>query len=217
VILDDRPRTEATGSWAPLAVDEHAARRVAACFLADDRSAETSLVRAAYDQLVRQTDELLGQLMRRWPSMQLSPTEVTVPYETDDELIEGVRTTGVIEIPRGDRERRHALLGCEPGGEYDRFRALHDLVGHVLPAFGFDRDGEFSAWCLQHRHYRGLARWALATELHVHHSVRWTSGELADPKAMLVDRRLLRASLAAATAARGRGTPPIMACKTRAK
>jgi hypothetical protein len=153
--------------------------------------------------------------------MRLASTEVLTPYDTDEELIDAVRTTWVIEIPRADHERRHALLGSEPGGAYDRFRALHDLMGHVWPCYGFDRDGEFSAWCLQHRYYRGMARWALATELHAHHSVRWTSGELADPKATLVDRRLLRASLAAAaTDARTRPTssstvtdrPPARSC-----
>ena len=71
-------------------------------------------------------------------------------------------------------------------------------MGHVLPGFGFDRDGEFAAWIEQDRHYRGLARAALATELHGQHSVRWSTGELAEPKAVLIDRGILRASVTAA-------------------
>ena len=42
--------------------------------------------------------------------------------------------------------------------------------------------------------YTGLARWALATELHGQHSVHWTTKCLADHKAVLLDRGLLRAS-----------------------
>jgi hypothetical protein len=62
----------------------------------------------------------------------------------------------------------------------------------VGPCLGFDRDGEFAAWLTQERLYDGLARWALATELHAEHSVRWTTGTLADHKATLVDRDLLK-------------------------
>jgi hypothetical protein len=43
--------------------------------------------------------------------------------------------------------------------------------------------------------YTGLARWALATELHAQHSVLWTSGQLAELKATLLSPDLLLASL----------------------
>jgi hypothetical protein len=39
--------------------------------------------------------------------------------------------------------------------------------------------------------YTGLARRALATELHAQHSVLWTSGELAEFKATLLSPDLL--------------------------
>jgi hypothetical protein len=180
----------------PIAVDEAAARAVAAHYLADDGRTDRSLVRAAWDQLAAQTDLLLGRMLDQWPwgALRLAPTSVAEPYATDDELISAVRRTGVLEIPRVEGGRCHPLLGDGPGGEYDRFRALHDLVGHVLPGYGFDRNGEYSAWRAQHRHYRGLARWALATELHAHHSVRWTTGELAEAKALLLDPQVLRTS-----------------------
>ena len=90
-----------------------------------------------------------------------------------------------------ERDRRHPLLGCDLGGAYDRFRAVHDIVGHVGPCLGFDRDGEFAAWLTQEQLYDGLARWALATELHAEHSVRWTTATLSDHKAALIDRDLL--------------------------
>jgi hypothetical protein len=184
-----------------LAVDERAARRVAAHFLDGEGATDALLVRAAYLELVRQTDDLLRQVMWCWPALRVALSNVRVPYDSDHELIDSVRTTQVIEIPQASDKPGHACLGCAPGGDYDRFRVLHDVVGHVLPGFGFDRDGEFCAWQLQHRQYRGLARWALATELHAQHCVLWTTGELAEPKPMLLDRRVLRASMSAATAA----------------
>jgi hypothetical protein len=183
-----------------LRVDVAAARNVADHYLNVDARTDRSLVRAAYHQLVTQTDHQLRRLLRVWSPdpPRLVTTALTTPYDSEVELARAVRESNVLEIPAVDRERHHPILSCDPGGEYDRFRALHDLVGHVLAGFGFDRDGEFSAWHAQDRYYRGLARWALATELHAQHSVLWTTGELAEPKAMLIDQRLLKASRAAA-------------------
>jgi hypothetical protein len=41
-----------------------------------------------------------------------------------------------------------------------------------------------------------LARRALATELHAEHSVRWTTGELPEHKAVLLDERVISRSRA---------------------
>ena len=87
-------------------------------------------------------------------------------------------------------------MGCEVGGAYDRFRAVHDVLGHGLLQVGFDRDGEFAAWRFQERFHSELARRALATELHGEHSVRWTTGELPEHKAALLDERLILRSRA---------------------
>lgn len=188
-------------------VDDRAARHVAAAFLAGEGVGPPALVRAAYQQLVIQTDELLHRLVRRWAPtpLRLGWTRIADPYDHDDELIEAVRTTGALEVPRLARDRVHPLLGGAPGGPHDRLRALHDLIGHVAPRFGFDRDGELSAWQVQDRHHRGLARWALATELHAHHSVLWTTGELATPRALLLDPRVLAPSLGCDVAGGWRG------------
>ena len=162
------------------------------------RNNETNAtVRAAYDQLERQSDAIFARLTGPdRPSegrVRVEFTRCESPYESDDELIGAVRTSGVLEITTctRERQRRHPLLGCDLGGSYDRFRAVHDIVGHVGTRLGFDRDGEFSAWLTQEQLYRGLARWALATELHAEHSVAWTTGTLADHKAILLDRDLL--------------------------
>ena len=83
--------------------------------------------------------------------------------------------------------RMHPVLGCELGGPFDRFRAIHDLVGHVITGFGFDLAGEYAAWLTQSRMHGGLARRALATELYGVNSARWVAGEAPDHKAMLIE------------------------------
>ena len=87
-------------------------------------------------------------------------------------------------------------MGCEVGGAYDRFRAVHDVLGHAYLGVGFDRDGEYATWRFQERFHSPLARRALATELHAEHSVRWTTGELPEHKAVLLDERLIARSRA---------------------
>ena len=82
------------------------------------------------------------------------------------------------------------------GAAPNRFRAVHDVIGHGLLGLGFDRDGEFTVWRFQERFHSRLARRALATELHGEHSVRWTTGDLPEHKAFLLDERVVRASRA---------------------
>ena len=89
-------------------------------------------------------------------------------------------------------------MGNDHGGANDRFRGVHDVLGHARLTLGLDRDGEFAVWCSQERSHRPLARRALATELHGQHSALWTTGHLAEPKAILLDPRLLRRSIATA-------------------
>jgi hypothetical protein len=117
-------------------------------------------------------------------------TRCRAPYDHDKELIEAVRATAVLEVTH-DRARPHPVLGSEPGGTYDRFRAVHDVVGHVIPGHGFDRHGEFAAWRAQDRLYSGLARMALGTELHGEHSVCCTSGSFSDHKATLLPWQMI--------------------------
>jgi hypothetical protein len=42
-------------------------------------------------------------------------------------------------------DRSLPLLDMSPGGTYDRFSAVHDIVRHAWFGYGFDRHGEFSA------------------------------------------------------------------------
>ncbi len=126
-----------------------------------------------------------------------------MPYATAAELAASVRGHGLLELwpAQLDPDRRHPLLDRSVGGDYDRFRAVHDIVSHGWLGHEFDADGEFAAWLAEDRLYHGPARWALATELHGEHSVQWTTDTVADHKAVLLDPDLLRASRALGTLA----------------
>jgi hypothetical protein len=82
-------------------------------------------------------------------------------------------------------------MSSQVGGAYDRFRAVHGVLGHGHLGVGFDRDGAYATWRFQERRHSPVARRALATELHAEHSVRWTTGELAEHKAVLLDERIV--------------------------
>jgi hypothetical protein len=192
-------RGTATHVNAPLRrVNPVVARDIAQQFLDAPALAGKSLVAAAYRELQEQTDRQFAELTSSAGPFGYTVvwTKLPDPYSTDAELIEAVRATGVLEITaaRADRERLHPALDCSAGGPYDRLRAVHDIVGHVMTGYGFDRDGEYSAWLQQSRLYHGLARWAAATELHAEHSVVWTTGQFPEHKGVLLPRHLLQRS-----------------------
>lgn len=167
------------------------------------RSARTRsdpLVLAAYQQLETQTDRQFAALTDpRGPyRIAVVDTREITPYASAGELITAVRTSRILEITAPDRA--HPLLGSGAGGAYCRLRAVHDLIGHVATGYGFDRDGEYSAWLVQREFYSGLARWAAATELHGEVSALWTTGQFAEHKGVLLDRQLLGGVPAAAGA-----------------
>jgi hypothetical protein len=179
-------------------IDSDQAHRVASAFLEAPRTSTDRIVRAAYSSLATQVDcwfdRLTGTSVRS--PVRVAFTERSEPYPTARDLAAHVRSDGVLELQpaRYDRDRWHPLLDTSVGGTYDRLRAVHDIVSHAWLGHGFDRDGEFSAWLTEDRMYTGLARWALATELHAEHSVRWTTGELAEHKATLLPPRVVAAS-----------------------
>jgi hypothetical protein len=179
-------------------VDPTSARAVADSFLASRSVPGHPLVRAAYRQLAEQAGwwfaRLTGDGCAR--PVRVCFTACAQPYDTATELSTAVRLHRTLELrsSRYDVDRPHPALDTSVGGDYDRFRAVHDIVSHGWLQHGFDRDGEFRAWRIEHAMYTGLARRALATELHAEHSVLWTSGDLADHKAVLLEARLLNRS-----------------------
>jgi hypothetical protein len=159
--------------------------------------------RVAYAQLIRESDRLFRLITDadRPGRVSVFFTTSAMPYESAADLVTSVRRDRVLEVSTVacERDRLHPLMGCELGGAYDRFRAVHDVLGHGHLRVGFDRDGEFSAWRFQERFHGNMARRALATELHGEHSLRWTTGALPEHKAFLLDERLVRRSRAFAT------------------
>jgi hypothetical protein len=172
-----------------------------------------ALALAAYAQLVRESDRLFRLVTEtgRPDRVRICFTMCATPYDSASELIGSVRRDRVLEVTAAarERERPHPLMGCEVGGAYDRFRAVHDVLGHGVLQVGFDRDGEFAAWRFQERFHSELARRALATELHGEHSVRWTTGALPEHKAVLLDARLLQRSRAGLPTSRVSSGPNI--------
>jgi hypothetical protein len=184
-------------------VADDLAYEVAACFLDAPSSARDPTVLAAYHALERQSDAAFVALTCDAPErgVRVVFTRCEKPYDSDWEMVGAARADGLLEVTTAATEpnRCHPLMNCEMGGPYDRFRAVHDLVGHIRPRLGFDRVGELAAWLRQRQLYGGLARWALATELHGEHSVLWTTGALSNHKATLLDRELLARSCRAAS------------------
>jgi hypothetical protein len=176
-------------------LDEATAAEVAAAHVAAPRVGG-AVARAAYAQLVDECDDLFRRLTAADAPGHVSVrfTRCPTPYTSAEELITSIRRHRLLEVTTvaGQLDRRHPLMDGAPGGAFDRFRAVHDVLGHGALAVGFDRHGEFAAWRHQERFHSRLARRALATELHGEHSVRWTTGELAEHKAVLLDDRLMR-------------------------
>jgi hypothetical protein len=173
-----------------LLVDPAVAGEIADSYL-NSRDRRDRATVAAFEKLVTETDQLFRRISK---TLHVRFTTLEYPYRDAPELIESATKFRTLEITTVavDAERRHPVMGNELGGAYDRFRAVHDALGHAALRRGFDRDGEFAAWRAQERFHSPLARVALATELHGQHSVRWTTGQIAGPKAILFEPGLLR-------------------------
>ncbi len=144
----------------------------------------------AYRQLQVETDHLFRLLTRDrgQPAVRVVFTRCAHPYEGDEELISAVRTEGTLEMTSAATagERLHPLFDCAFGGAFDRFRAVHDLIGHAWCGYGFDLQDECTAWRTQDRLHSGLARCALATELYGVNAARAVIGEPPDLRALLL-------------------------------
>ena len=110
---------------------------------------------AWYARLVAETDRLFRS-HRRWRS---SSRCAERPYDVPRSSSVRCGATACSRSPawRGNRTT-HPVMGCEVGGAYDRFRAVHDVLGHGYLGVGFDRDGEYTTWRFQERFHSPLAR-----------------------------------------------------------
>jgi hypothetical protein len=185
-----------TDEWF-LAFDPMAAAAVAAAHQEAPRVGGP-LARAAYAQLVSESDHLFALITQARPPTRVCFSLCTTPYCDADELITSITQDRVLEVAAVacERDRLHPVMDCEVGGAYDRFRAVHDILGHGHLNVGFGREGEYAAWRYQERLHSPLARLALATELHAEHSVRWTTGVLPEHKAAVLDGGVIERSRA---------------------
>jgi hypothetical protein len=144
----------------------------------------------AYRQLQSETDRLFTLFTGEAPpwTARVVFTRCSRPYASDTELIRAGRANGTLEITSAATagERLHPLLGCEFGGAFDRFRAVHDLIGHARCGYGFGLVDECAAWSVQDRLHSGLARRALATELFGVNAARNIVGEPPELRALLL-------------------------------
>ena len=144
----------------------------------------------AYRRLQVETDHLFALLTRdaRHRAVRVVFTRCAQPYESDEELILAVRANGTLEMTSAAAagERLHPLFDCEIGGAFDRFRAVHDLIGHAWCGYGFDLDDECAAWRAQDRLHSRLARFALATELYGVNAARNILGAAPELRALLL-------------------------------
>lgn len=160
---------------------------VAAAFAAAINDPAAATVRAAYSRLQAETDELYARITGEAATGGLA---VRVeyrdhdPYHDADELLDELRS-GTIGV--GPMRQPHPLLGTGRGSPYDRFRVVHDVLGHAALGAGFDRHGEYATWLIQRRLHSPAAAAALATELHGENCVLWVTGRPAAHKAALID------------------------------
>jgi hypothetical protein len=88
---------------------------------------------AAYAQLVDETERLFRLLTTGPTPVDIVFTLSERPYDDADELIRSVRRDRILEVTSATRDpdRPHPAMGCAVGGAYDRFRAVHDVLGHA--------------------------------------------------------------------------------------
>jgi hypothetical protein len=175
---------------APSGFDPTPAIMVGEWYLQSRSAHRDARVIEAYRQLRAETDHLFTLVTQddyHW-AKRVVFTRCAKPYESDEELICAVRTHGTLEITSAAvaGERLHPLFGCEFGGAFDRFRAVHDIIGHVWCGYGFNLDDECAAWNAQDLLHGDLARLALATELYGVNAARAIIGEAPALRALLL-------------------------------
>ena len=145
---------------------------------------------SAYRQLEAETDRLFAVVTKTVGprATRIVFTRCRQPYENCEEMIALARICRTLEVTAAVSSggRLHPLLDCEFGGAFDRFRAIHDLIGHVWTGKGFELRAEYDAWMAQTRLH--ITSWwgeALATELYGVNAARGITGEAPDLRAVL--------------------------------
>lgn len=183
--------------WDSVICDMEKGERVAQAFLAAKSDPNDKQVRAAYRALVAETKAQFDMVTRPESEGGLGVTVEFVdeaePYKSAEDQAKDVIDNKRLRIATISiwPDSYHPLLSNERGGEYDMFRAVHDIFGHVAIGGGFDRHGEYAAWLHHTSMYTGQAQKAASTELHGENSVLWTTGKAPEHKAIVLPPELI--------------------------
>lgn len=150
----------------------------------------------AYGDLVRQVDQQLDVAARPVSTGGLGVTISYVndpePYASAAEQADDLRLNRHLDVATISvwPDSQHPLLSNERGGQYDRFRAVHDIFGHACVGTGFDRHGEYASWVVHSSMFHGPAQRAASTELHGENSYQVAFHRPAPHKAILLPPHL---------------------------
>lgn len=167
----------------PVPLDQGAVIAAAWESTASDHADELTV--DAYRAMSAQSDRMMRTVEDLGYSIEF--TDEAEPYDTAAEQARHVRLDKRIRIASG-LGGEHPVLTTE---QYDRFRAVHDLFGHVGIGGGFDRHGEFQAWMVHVCMFRGLGAWAMSSEYRGVNSSLWAGSAAGTGKAALLPLRLL--------------------------
>ncbi len=109
------------------------------------------------------------------------------PYATFAEMWEDYVTNGRIKVLRTEATGGHPFFTNE---QNDKFRAVHDLFGHLATGRGFDRHGEEAAYQAHITMFGPDAAKAAATELRGQNSVLIETGNFPPQKLIILPEDL---------------------------
>lgn len=187
-----------TESWTDLAAPWPHYERIGAGFERLESNPNDPAVKAAYADLVKQTQAQMKVLEDMGIRVEyLTPEEIIDrgldpnglnPYLTADAQAQDVRVNKRLMIASLGpyTEAHHPLLDSSVGGAYDQFRAVHDAFGHTAIGADFTRHGEYQAWLHHLSMFSGPARRAASTELTGENSFLVTRRQPAPHKAALL-------------------------------
>lgn len=115
------------------------------------------------------------------------------PYKNVHELAHDVHNNRRIQVLGTHATGGHPFFSNE---ENDRFRAVHDVFGHLATGRGFDRHGEEAAYQAHSRMFSPHARGAMASETRGQNGSLITNGHFGPQRIALLPKRLWHPGLA---------------------
>lgn len=155
--------------------------------------AHDKFVQSCYNDFKRQNDEMYDFITtpRNKGGLGIKVHVVDAPdsepYHSAEEQADDVRHNNNFNIQTG-LGGNHSLMSTD---EYDRFRAVHDIFGHVGVGGGFDRHGEYQAWLAHMGMYVPTGQHAMASEYHGINSSLWAGQGTPTGKSLILPQELI--------------------------